>query len=293
MIPITCRATKRNTVRDLRSERPNRQQSRRIATRIQTHTTSADRSRTLAWFIARQPGGSIAGAIAYRHHSVRMFEGYAGTSASGFRAEVEAEQALARGEDLALMVERHEHEHLAGPAADEACARLGEYDRQLRFQGIIPGDRRQFAKLITQHDPHVYPGRFVTCVHNPDRALCHNGNQTDPSLSDCQPLTCRNVALTKDNLTAWHNQLTKVDRSLETGELLAPYVHERLRIRRDQIRGHHGVKPSTVTETDIQVVADTLLAETPRRNRQTHRERAGRPRRNHPPNPLPQLPRTD
>jgi len=72
-------------------------------------------------------------------------------------------------------------------------------------------------------------------VHNPDRALCHNGNQTDPSLGDCQPLACRNVALTKDNLTAWRDQLTKVDRSLETGEFLAPYVHERLRTRRDQI----------------------------------------------------------
>jgi integrase len=33
--------------------------------------------RTLAWFIARQPGGSIAGAIQYRHMSVQMFEGYA------------------------------------------------------------------------------------------------------------------------------------------------------------------------------------------------------------------------
>jgi hypothetical protein len=47
--------------------------------------------RTLAWFIARRPGGVIAGAIAYRHHSIHMFEGYAGTSDSGFRAEVEAE----------------------------------------------------------------------------------------------------------------------------------------------------------------------------------------------------------
>ena len=36
--------------------------------------------RTLAWFIARRPGGSIAGAIAYRHHSVQMFEGYAEVS---------------------------------------------------------------------------------------------------------------------------------------------------------------------------------------------------------------------
>jgi hypothetical protein len=33
--------------------------------------------RTLAWFIARQPGGVIAGAIQYRHLSIQMFEGYA------------------------------------------------------------------------------------------------------------------------------------------------------------------------------------------------------------------------
>ena len=56
--------------------------------------------RTLAWFIARRPGGAIAGALAFRHHAIQMFEGYAGTSDSGFRAEVESEQALARGEHL-------------------------------------------------------------------------------------------------------------------------------------------------------------------------------------------------
>jgi len=33
--------------------------------------------RTLAWFIARQPGGVIAGAMQYRHLRVQMFEGYA------------------------------------------------------------------------------------------------------------------------------------------------------------------------------------------------------------------------
>ncbi len=71
--------------------------------------------RTLAWFIPRQPGGSIAGAIAYRHQAIGMFEGYAGTSDSGFRAEVESEQALARGEHLLAMIDRHEHTSLTGP----------------------------------------------------------------------------------------------------------------------------------------------------------------------------------
>lgn len=66
--------------------------------------------RTLAWFIARHPGGAIAGAVQYRHHSIQMFEGYAGTSESGFRAEVESEQALARGEHLMTIIDVHEHQ---------------------------------------------------------------------------------------------------------------------------------------------------------------------------------------
>src|SRR3979411_1396210 len=90
MIPITWRATKRNTVRDLRSERPNRQQSRRIATRIQTHTTSADRRRTLAVEMAYRPGGLLAAKLALKHISVVTTEGYAG-SPGGAQAKFVAE----------------------------------------------------------------------------------------------------------------------------------------------------------------------------------------------------------
>lgn len=132
------------------------------------------------------------------------------------------------------MVERHEHAHLTGPAAAEAHARLVEYDRQVRFQGTLPRDRRQLAALVARHDPHVYPGRYVTCVHNPDRALCHNGTQQGPSLGDCQPLACRNVALTADNLGAWQQRLATVDTAL-AADTLAPYVRERLRTRRQDI----------------------------------------------------------
>lgn len=189
--------------------------------------------RTLAWFIARRPGGSIAGAIAYRHHSVQMFEGYAGTSASGFRAEVEAEKALERGEHLALMVERHEHHHMTGPAAAEARARVEEFGHQAGFAGTVSTDRRQMLKLMARHDPHVYPGALVTCVHNPDRALCTGGMKA-PSLIDCQPLACRNAAFSAENTTAWRNQLAAIDREL-AGAVHPPYLAHRLLERRGQI----------------------------------------------------------
>jgi hypothetical protein len=121
------------------------------------------------------------------------------------------------------MVERHDHARTSGPAAGEAELRLREFDGHARFAGTIPNDRRQLAKLMALHDPHIYPGRFVTCVHNPDRALCHNGSSNSPSLGDCQPLACRNVALTDANTTQWRRQLADIDRALdEHADLLAP-----------------------------------------------------------------------
>jgi hypothetical protein len=49
----------------------------------------------LAWHIAHQPFGVIAGAKQYKHAKNTVFEGYAGGSESGFAAEVAAEEAVA------------------------------------------------------------------------------------------------------------------------------------------------------------------------------------------------------
>jgi hypothetical protein len=189
--------------------------------------------RTLAWFIARQPGGVIAGAIQYRHLRVQMFEGYAGTSESGFRAEVQAEEAIARGEKLGDLIVNHEHHGLTGPAAEEAEARLAEFERHVQFHGKVFNDAKRMKRHMDRHDPHVYPGAFVTCVHNADRALCRRGDGEDgPSLPDCLPLRCRNVALTGENVDAFVEYLATIDRALANGDALAPYVRHRLQQRR-------------------------------------------------------------
>jgi integrase len=192
--------------------------------------------RTLAWFIARQPGGTIAGALQYRHVQVRVFEGYAGTSASGFRAEVEAEQALARGEKLSDLATACDSHRLAGPAAAEAGARLAEFERHLQFTGKIITDRSRLARHMTRHDPHIYPGEFVTCVYDPDKALCRRSDsQHGPSLPDCQPLKCRNVTLTAGNTQALTGHLGTLDTALASSLVLAPYLRHRLQQRRDDI----------------------------------------------------------
>ncbi|MFI9248224.1 hypothetical protein ACIGXF_37995 [Streptomyces sp. NPDC053086] len=66
-----------------------------MTTRSHPHTASADTSRTLAWHIAHQPFGLVAGARQYQHAELALFEGYAGTSPSGIAAEVAAERAIA------------------------------------------------------------------------------------------------------------------------------------------------------------------------------------------------------
>ncbi|MCX4681272.1 hypothetical protein OG413_39435 [Streptomyces sp. NBC_01433] len=91
--------------------------------------------RTLAWYIARRPGDVIAGAVQYRHLGIQMLEGYAGTSDSGFRAEVQAEQAMQRGEHLLAPTTDHPHD-LRGPGAAEANARLTDFHQRTRLHRL-------------------------------------------------------------------------------------------------------------------------------------------------------------
>ncbi|MER5915562.1 hypothetical protein ABT124_35290 [Streptomyces sp. NPDC001982] len=200
--------------------------------------TSAFR-RTLAWFIARRPGGVIAGAIQYRHHGIQMFEGYAGTSSSGFRAEVESEQAIARGEGYMEMIESHQHTGFAGPSAEEVARRLTDFGEQARFEGQVVLDKHRLARIMKCHDPAVYPGEYVTCVHDPAKALCakaRSGRGDGLPDGECQPLACRNVALSRDNTEAWLRELDRIEQRLSSRPAMAPFLHHRLIQRHAEIR---------------------------------------------------------
>jgi hypothetical protein len=195
--------------------------------------------RTLAWFIARRPGGTIAGALQYRHHTIQMFEGYAGTSDSGFRAEVESEQALARGEHYTSMIDAHEHTALTGPAAEEATRRLTDFGERARFQGVVVLDEQRLKRLMKRHDPAIYPGEFITCVHDHGKAQCvkaqRGRSEQLPDHGGCKPLACRNVALTEANIAAWTRVVDRIDRRLRTHPALPPLLEHRLRGRRQEI----------------------------------------------------------
>ncbi|MFE9813053.1 hypothetical protein [Streptomyces sp. NPDC005548] len=195
--------------------------------------------RTLAWFIARRPGGVIAGALQYRHQSIQMFEGYAGTSASGFRAEVESEQALARGETYIAMIDAHEHTDLTGPSAEEVARRLDEFGERGQFQGQIALDKHRLKRIMKRHDPAIYPGEYITCVHDPAKALCEKAKRGRseglPSHGGCKPLSCRNVALTPENVAAWTRELARLEKRMATRPAMPPLLLHRLQERHAEI----------------------------------------------------------
>jgi hypothetical protein len=99
------------------------------------------------------------------------------------------------------------------------------------------GELGRLQLIMRRHDPDIHPGRFVTCIHSADRALCHQSraNRQGPVLPDCKPLACRNVALTPANLAAWREQLALLDQALTSADVVAPYLRYRLTEQRDQI----------------------------------------------------------
>jgi hypothetical protein len=168
-----------------------------------------------------------------------MFEGYAGTSASGFRSEVEAEEAIARGEQLCDLITGTGHHRLAGPAAPEAEARLTEFERHVTFHGKIVTDPRRLTRIMDRHDPRICSGQYVTCVYNSDRALCRRQDGADrPCLPDCQPLACRNVALTSANIAALTRHQNHLEQALQPAGVLAPYVRHRLEEQHAEITAY-------------------------------------------------------
>lgn len=198
------------------------------------HLTTRQFRRTLAWYIARRPGGAIVGAIAYRHHSIQMFEGYAGTSDSGFRAEVEAEEALARGEHLLAMIEQHDHTTLSGPAAEEAYRRLEAMEASGQFIGSVQTDAKRFQRLLSAHGPQIFPGKYVTCVFRPKTARCHAGSD-GPDFPTCEPLDCANVALTPENVQVWENEIEVIEADIAQRPELPPLLRSRLEQRQEKI----------------------------------------------------------
>ena len=112
--------------------------------------------RTIARHIANRPFGTIAGMIQYKHASVAAFEGYAGSSASGFRAEVEAQHTLGQVDDILVYFdERQAGAVPSGPAGPRIARALDAAAADLAPLPVMLADRARLRSLLSNARAHA------------------------------------------------------------------------------------------------------------------------------------------
>ncbi|MGW2540683.1 integrase, partial [Kitasatospora sp. NPDC001574] len=185
--------------------------------------------RTLAWHIARRPGGLVALAIQYGHLRTALDTEtsgrYGNRARGGIHSVIDIETALGVAETAADL-----REHFAagggvsGPAARRALLQAANTPR---FEGRRITAR--FARTFLGRDGTVLydnPHALLLCLYRSDTALCaREGARDVPSLDRCVP-GCGNTVRTDhhaDQLRAHADQLHR--RARHTPEPIA----ERLR----------------------------------------------------------------
>ena len=200
--------------------------------------TQARFRRTLAWHIVRRPRGLIAGAIQYGHLHVQITLGYAGTYDSGFPDEHAYEDWLSRLDTLA---ENHRQlaqgERISGPAADNYRHRISA--AQQKFAGRVLTNAKYAHDLLANPLLQIYPGRGMTCVFDPAKALCQlhpaeNDVRRTPDQDDCKP-TCQNIAYTDRDIATVRQHAAQLQDIVD--DHLAPSLrHHRERAELNRLR---------------------------------------------------------
>ncbi|MDI9979468.1 hypothetical protein [Rhodococcus sp. IEGM 1307] len=177
--------------------------------------------RTVAWHIARQPFGVVAGKIQYKHVRVAMFEGYAGTSASGFRSEVDDERALAQMDSFLEQYEDFK-------AGVRTPARLVEQFDQIRTElDDFPGrvvDHARVRAMLANTARTYFPGVLNDCYFDSKTALCLSQPSTaaTPVTNHCRPELCRNSCVTTAHAPAIRTVIADATELMAVQRLSAP-----------------------------------------------------------------------
>jgi hypothetical protein len=190
--------------------------------------------RTIAWHIARLPGGRIALSVQYGHLRTVVGEGYSGRARAGLRRILDVETARAMSDYLDQVAERiHDGEAVSGPAARRMIK--AAQDARTRFEGMFLTPRQADALLSEPH-LHVYdnPGAFLTCNHDPLKALCHPeraapGSERHPALDRCDP-ACANIARTDTHIEQLEHERAQLGEQISSPLTPMP-LRERLKQR--------------------------------------------------------------
>jgi len=209
--------------------------------------------RTIAWHIANRPFGTIAGMIQYKHASVAAFEGYAGSSASGFRAEIEAQRTIGQLDDLMVYFDdRRSGITPSGPAGPRIARTLDAASTEL---GPLPGmiaDRARLRTLLASTARTLHVGILADCFFDPGTALClkhaTGPEAKTPLTALCQPTRCPNACITARHRPVWANAAADAEALLKEKRLSEP---QRIALRQDLARFEgilEGANPAADTQ---------------------------------------------
>jgi hypothetical protein len=199
--------------------------------------------RTLAWHIARRPGGLVALAIQYGHMrtalNTEVSGGYGTRSRGGIHDMLALETALATAETAADLHDRFENgEGVSGPSARRA---LVESATSRRFEGreIKTDFARKYAaarRYLARDGAVLYdnPHALLLCLFKHDRALCQrDGALNDaPTLDRCVP-GCGNALRTDEQAALLREKAAHIDKR---AALHPKPMGDRLRANADKLR---------------------------------------------------------
>ena len=146
--------------------------------------------------------------IQFKHASVAAFEGYAGSSKSGFRAEVEAQRALGQIDDiLDYFDDRQAGGSPSGPAGPRIARALDAAAETLGPSPAMIADRARLRTLLASLARTLHAGPLADCFFDPSTALCLKRStapdRATPLIALCEPTRCPNACLTQRHRPAW------------------------------------------------------------------------------------------
>ena len=213
--------------------------------------------RTLAWHIRRLPNGKVALAIQYGHLTTAQGEGYSGLTDSGFAALMADEEASALADSIEQA--RHDLEKGRGVSGPASQRLINVIERTQRFAGTYLSVKElralKDAAGVTLYDN---PNQFITCMFDPNRALCHRttgGNVAKPQLDNCQT-NCANVVRTGRQIEEMEHEVRRLRSEASTPSTPKPLA-SRLNQRADHFADLIEIHYSTAIiapeeETDAQ-----------------------------------------
>jgi integrase len=191
--------------------------------------------RSLAWHIARRPGGLVALAIQYGHLRTAfstVTDGYGSRSRSGIHDLIDVETARAVADTVIDLNDHLENGGgVSGPAARRAIKAAAKASR---FAGTVI-TAATAKRLIANEDAMIYdnPQAFVLCHYKRAQALCHrDGIRDTPALDRCVP-GCGNIIRTDEHAVQLRERAGLLDKR---AAFAARPIGDRLRANASRLR---------------------------------------------------------